>query len=80
MARRFKLNVGWHDRLVRVLIGLAIIGGIWIWLADERWLALVGIIPILTAIGGWDPIYEILDMTTDTTVTPEVTSKVPPEK
>ncbi|MGH6982709.1 MAG: YgaP family membrane protein [Stellaceae bacterium] len=80
MARKFKLNVGWHDRLIRVLIGLAIIGGLWIWLAGERWLALVGVIPILTAIGGWDPIYEILDMTTDTTVTPEIASKVPPEK
>lgn len=80
MARTFKLNVGWHDRLIRVLIGLAIIGGIWIWFAGERWLAVIGFIPILTAIGGWDPIYETLGMTTDTTLTPEATSKVPPEK
>lgn len=80
MARKFKLNVGWHDRLIRVLIGLAIIGGIWIWFAGERWLAVIGFIPILTAIGGWDPIYETLGMTTDTTLTPEVTSEVPPEK
>lgn len=71
MARTFKLNVGWHDRLIRVLIGLAIIGGIWIWFAGERWLALVGIIPILTGIGGWCPVYETLGMTTDTTVTRE---------
>ncbi|MDE2230080.1 MAG: DUF2892 domain-containing protein [Alphaproteobacteria bacterium] len=71
MASKLKLNVGWHDRLIRIVIGLAIIAGIWIWFANERWLALIGIIPILTAIGGWCPVYEVLGMTTDTTVTRE---------
>jgi hypothetical protein len=68
MARKLRLNVGWHDRLIRILIGLAIIAGVWIWLVHDRWLALIGIIPILTAIGGWCPVYEVLGMTTDTTV------------
>ena len=71
MAGKFRLNVGWHDRLIRIAIGLAIMAGIWIWFTDERWLALIGIVPILTAIGGWCPVYEFLGMSTDTTVTRE---------
>ena len=62
-----KCNVGWHDRAARIIIGLAIIAAIFVWEADVRWLALIGLIPILTAIGGWCPVYEVLGMTTDTT-------------
>lgn len=68
MAPKLCLNVGWHDRLIRILIGLAIIVAVWIWLTNDRWLVVIGIIPILTAIGGWCPVYEFLGMTTDTTV------------
>jgi Protein of unknown function (DUF2892) len=60
-----KRNVGWHDRATRIVIGVAIIAAILLWQVDPRWLALIGVIPILTAIGGWCPVYEVLDLTTD---------------
>jgi len=71
MAIKWKFNVGWHDRATRIVIGLAIIAGIFIWQVNPRWLALIGVIPILTAIGGWCPVYEVLDLTTDSTETRE---------
>ena len=60
-----KRNVGWHDRATRIVIGVAIIAAILLCQVDPRWLALIGVIPILTAIGGWCPVYEVLDLTTD---------------
>jgi hypothetical protein len=62
-----KCNVGWHDRVTRIVIGLAIVAAIFLWQVDPRWLAVIALFPILTAIGGWCPIYEVLGMTTDTT-------------
>jgi hypothetical protein len=67
MAMKWKYNVGWHDRAIRIGIGLAIVAAIFIWQVDPRWLAVIALFPILTAVGGWCPIYEVLGMTTDTT-------------
>ncbi|HZL59749.1 MAG TPA: DUF2892 domain-containing protein [Stellaceae bacterium] len=66
MAR--KINVGWHDRTTRIVVGIAIVAAVFIWASNWYWLALLGLYPILTAAGGWCPVYEVLDHTTDTTV------------
>jgi hypothetical protein len=58
-------NVGLFDRIIRVVVGLAMIGfwffypveSVNIWLAL---LALVGIYPLLSGILGWCPIYAML--------------------
>ena len=64
-----RLNVGPHDRAIRVIIGILIIVALVVWEVNPRWLVLLGVIPILTAIG-WCPIYEMLDLTSDTTIKP----------
>jgi hypothetical protein len=47
-------NVGKSDRAIRIVIGLAIIGIGW---ANGSWWGAVGIVPLLTALLGWCPLY-----------------------
>jgi hypothetical protein len=57
-----KCNVGKADKVVRYIIGGAIvIAGI----AFNSWWGLVGLIPIVTALVGWCPLYAILGMRTN---------------
>jgi len=57
-----KLNVGGVDRIVRILIGLVLIGltltgtiGVWGWL---------GVVPLATGAIGWCPPYAIFGINT----------------
>ena len=54
----FKNNVGGIDRIVRIVVGLALIGltltgtiGVWGW---------IGVVPLLTAALGTCPLYTVL--------------------
>ena len=47
-------NVGKLDRIVRVLVGLAIV---WAGIYFKSLFGLIGIIPIITAVIGWCPLY-----------------------
>jgi hypothetical protein len=49
-----KCNIGKTDRIVRVIIGLAII---WAGFYYENWWGVVGIVPLATAIIGHCPAY-----------------------
>lgn len=61
-----KHNVGGIDRMVRLLIGLGLIG----WgLAAHNWWGAIGAIPLLTALFGWCPAYLPLGMSTCKTKT-----------
>lgn len=56
-----KVNVGSIDRVVRVIVGAAIIGaGVYY----ESWLGAIGAIPLLTALLGWCPLYVPLGIST----------------
>ena len=56
-------NIGWFDRIVRVVIGFALLGVVYVDLIKEMplgwhvFLPLLAIYPLLTAILGWDPLY-----------------------
>jgi hypothetical protein len=50
-------NVGSGDRLVRVVVGLAMLSLIWLLHGNVRWLGLIGIVPLLTAAMGFCPLY-----------------------
>jgi len=57
-----KINVGTIDRIVRILVGLALIGaaasgaiGLWGW---------IGIVPLVTASVGYCPAYQIFGFST----------------
>lgn len=49
-----KKNVGGADRIIRFVLGLAII----IWgIVSQSWWGLIGIVPLLTATINWCPLY-----------------------
>lgn len=49
-----KQNVGTVDRVIRVILGLAIIG---LGIGFKSWLGVIGLIPLFTAAIGWCPLY-----------------------
>ena len=49
-----KCNMGRTDRIIRVIVGLAVFGvGIYF----QSWWGAIGVIPFGTAILGWCPVY-----------------------
>lgn len=57
-----KSNVGGLDRILRIVLGLALVAltltgtiGVWGW---------VGVVPLLTAAMGWCPLYTVLGFST----------------
>jgi hypothetical protein len=56
-----KANVGGIDRILRIVVGLALIA--WALLGGPVW-AWIGIIPLGTALIGFCPIYPILGIST----------------
>lgn len=59
-----KTNVGSIDRTIRVIAGLAILS-LWFFLdGDQRWFALIGVVPLATAALGWCPAYTLIGVST----------------
>jgi hypothetical protein len=56
-----KKNVGSTDRVIRTILGVAIIGaGVYF----QSWWGAIGAIPIVTALIGWCPPYAMLGINT----------------
>jgi hypothetical protein len=61
----FKTNVGGIDRILRIVVGLALIAGFFLNAdASMRWLYLLGIIPLATGLLQTCPAYSLLGMNT----------------
>jgi sulfite exporter TauE/SafE len=63
----FKNNVGTVDRVVRIIVGLALIAFALGYIAPGaslRWIGWIGVIPLATAILGTCPLYSLLGMST----------------
>ncbi|EQA35817.1 PF11127 family protein [Leptospira inadai serovar Lyme str. 10] len=56
-----KINEGTLDRILRLVAGVAIIT--WGFLA-QNWLGAIGIIPLVTGLIGWCPLYSVLHLNT----------------
>lgn len=55
-----KSNVGGIDRVLRILVGLALLTGFFLNAeASYRWAYLIGIVPLLTGLMGSCPLYSI---------------------
>ena len=50
-------NVGTLDKVIRILIGLLLLSLIYFLDGNARYWGLVGIMPIITAMLGWCPVY-----------------------
>ncbi len=57
-------NVGGIDKAARIMIGLALLSLIFFFKGTERWVALLGIIPLTTGLFGFCPLYTILKINT----------------
>lgn len=59
-----KKNVGSVDALVRIVLGLAIVGLAFTLEGPMRWIGLAAIIPFATAAVGFCPLYTLLGINT----------------
>jgi hypothetical protein len=57
-------NVGSVDRIVRIVLGLAILSLLFLLEGGARWWGLVGLVPLLTGLISWCPAYKLLGMNT----------------
>ncbi len=52
-------NVGGVDRVLRFLIGLAVLSAIYWYPGEARWFGLIGLVPLTTALFRFCPLYSI---------------------
>lgn len=50
-------NMGTADRALRAIAGIALLSLLFVLDGSARWWGLVGLVPLLTAAGGWCPLY-----------------------
>lgn len=60
-----KANVGTVDRVIRVIIGLALLSLLLILDGNMRYIGLIGIVPLLTALIKFCPLYPIFRINTN---------------
>lgn len=61
----FKKNVGGIDRVLRIVVGLALLAGFFLNAeATYRWAYLIGIVPLATGLMSSCPLYSILGLST----------------
>ncbi|MCB1415027.1 MAG: DUF2892 domain-containing protein [Nitratireductor sp.] len=61
----FKTNVGGIDRVLRIIVGLALLAAFFLYPeASWRYWALIGIIPLATGLLSTCPLYSILGLST----------------
>ena len=61
----FQTNTGLIDRIIRVLVGAALIAGFWIWPdLSWRWAFFIGVIPLVSGLVGYCPVYRLFGWST----------------
>lgn len=61
----FKSNVGAADRILRIIIGLALLSAFFIYPdASWRYFALIGSVPLVTGLLGICPLYSLFGLST----------------
>jgi hypothetical protein len=57
-------NVGGVDKVIRTIVGLALLSLLVILEGNARWWGLIGIVPLFTVATGWCPTYSLLGVST----------------
>lgn len=62
----FKTNEGTVDRALRVIVGLALLAWFFMDQGTGFWhyAKLIGVVPVLTGLIGWCPVYTVLGIST----------------
>jgi len=61
---QLSMNVGSADRVVRIVAGVAMLSAVFLVEGPQRWFGLVGIVPLVTAIARFCPLYTVLGIRT----------------
>jgi Protein of unknown function (DUF2892) len=59
-----KANVGGIDKVLRIVVGLAVLSLVFVLPEPTRWWGLVGLVPLLTGFMNFCPLYSILGLNT----------------
>ena len=59
-----KLNVGGMDKVIRIVLGIALLSLLVLLDGSIRWVGLIGIVPLLTGLVGYCPLYALLGIST----------------
>ncbi len=62
MAMMFATNEGGVDRAARVVVGLVVLSLVFV--GPKSMWGLAGVVPLLTGLAGWCPVYALLGMST----------------
>lgn len=57
-----KKNVGGIDRILRIVVGLALLAGFFMTSGSYSWLYLIGIVPLATGLMSSCPLYSIFGL------------------
>ncbi len=58
-------NVGRVDRWIRIILGIALLSLILLLSGGIRWIGLIGLIPLVTGIFGYCPLYSLFKIRTN---------------
>lgn len=59
-----KANVGGIDKVLRIVVGLALLSLFFLLEGGARWFGLVGAVLVVTAVAGFCPLYAVLGVNT----------------
>ncbi|MBE3552521.1 YgaP family membrane protein [Kyrpidia tusciae] len=59
-----KENVGKVDRVIRAVIGIVLLALLFIVPGNAKYIGLIGIIPLFTAVAKWCPLYSLFGINT----------------
>ncbi len=57
-------NVGAVDRVARIVVGLAVLSLLFILEGGQRWLGLIGLVPLVTGVFSFCPAYRLVGLNT----------------
>lgn len=57
-------NVGSLDKTLRIVLGLGLLSLLFLLEAPMRYLGLIGVVPLGTALIGWCPLYRLIGVNT----------------
>jgi len=60
-----KKNIGYTDKWIRIVLGIVLLALIFVIQSDWRWLGLIGIIPLATALINFCPLYTLFGISTN---------------
>lgn len=57
-------NIGSADKIIRLVMALALFSLFFILPGDQKWFGLAGLVPLLTGLMGWCPLYKVFGINT----------------